>query len=238
MRSTSCGRSVRSRNADGSTNPQRLGQLRFGRQSIARNEFPFDDVLLDLFSGLIPNLGTTQCLHETSLARLRIPNTCDRLSDNPILSTLFAPFAPYKAAMPTVAITDYTFPNLEVEQAILLAAGFELRSGNDKQVPAPQALVAEADAVITQFAPINAEVIGAMQRAKIIVRYGIGYDNVDVKAARERGIPVCNIPDYCIDEVADHTLARSQLTTSTRCSLTAIQARNSTCRRIRSHGLN
>ncbi len=109
--------------------------------------------------------------------------------------------------MPTVAITDYSFPNLDVEQAILSAAGFELRSGNDKQVPALQAFVAEADAVITQFAPINADVIGAMQRAKVIVRYGIGYDNVDVKAARERGIPVCNIPDYCIDEVADHTLA-------------------------------
>ncbi len=109
--------------------------------------------------------------------------------------------------MPTVAITDYSFPNLDVEQAILSAAGFELRSGNDKQVPALQAFVAEADAVITQFAPINADVIGAMQRAKVIVRYGIGYDNVDVKAARERDIPVCNIPDYCIDEVADHTLA-------------------------------
>ncbi len=109
--------------------------------------------------------------------------------------------------MPTVAITDYSFPNLDVEQAILSAAGFELRSGNDKLVPALQSLVAEADAVITQFAPINADVIGAMQRAKVIVRYGIGYDNVDVKAARERGIPVCNIPDYCIDEVADHTLA-------------------------------
>lgn len=109
--------------------------------------------------------------------------------------------------MLTVAITDYTFPNLEIEQSILSAAGFELRSGNDKQIPALQALVAEADAVITQFAPINADVIGAMQRVKVIVRYGIGYDNVDVKAARERGIPVCNIPDYCIDEVADHTLA-------------------------------
>ena len=109
--------------------------------------------------------------------------------------------------MHTVAITDYTFPNLELEHSILSAAGFELRSGNNKEIPALQALVAEADAVITQFAPINAEVIGAMQRAKVIVRYGIGYDNVDVQAARERGIPVCNIPDYCIDEVADHTLA-------------------------------
>lgn len=83
----------------------------------------------------------------------------------------------------------------------------ELRSGNDKQVPALKALVAEADAVIVQFAPIDAEVIGAMRRARAIVRYGIGYDNVDVHAAQERGIPVCNIPDYCIDEVADHTLA-------------------------------
>ena len=109
--------------------------------------------------------------------------------------------------MPTVAITDYSFPDLEIEQAILSAAGFEIRSGNDKQTSALKSLVAEADAVITQFAPINADVIGAMQRAKVIVRYGIGYDNVDVKAARERGIPVCNVPDYCIDEVADHTLA-------------------------------
>ena len=46
-----------------------------------------------------------------------------------------------------------------------------------------------------------------MQNAKVIVRYGIGVDNVDLESARQRGIPVCNVPDYCIDEVADHTLA-------------------------------
>ena len=109
--------------------------------------------------------------------------------------------------MPIGSITDYTFPSLDIEESLIRAAGGELRSGNDKQVEALKRLAADADAVITQFAPINAEVIGAMQRAKVIVRYGIGYDNVDVKAARERGIPVCNIPDYCIDEVADHTLA-------------------------------
>jgi D-3-phosphoglycerate dehydrogenase len=109
--------------------------------------------------------------------------------------------------MPIVSITDYTFPSLDIEESLVRAAGGELRSGNDKQVEALKRLVADADAVITQFAPINAEVIGAMQRAKVIVRYGIGYDNVDVKAARELGIPVCNVPDYCIDEVADHTLA-------------------------------
>jgi D-3-phosphoglycerate dehydrogenase len=54
---------------------------------------------------------------------------------------------------------------------------------------------------------VNADVVNAMTKAKAIVRYGIGFDNVDCAAARERGIAVCNIPDYCIDEVADHTLA-------------------------------
>lgn len=111
--------------------------------------------------------------------------------------------------MPIVSITDYTFPNLDIEESLITAAGAELRSGNDKQVDALKSLVADADAdaVITQFAPINAEVIAAMQQARVIVRYGIGVDNVDLIAARARGIPVCNVPDYCIDEVADHTLA-------------------------------
>ena len=67
--------------------------------------------------------------------------------------------------------------------------------------------VGDADAVITQFAPVDAQVIAAMKRARAIVRYGIGVDNVDLDAARKHGIPVCNVPDYCIDEVADHTLA-------------------------------
>lgn len=109
--------------------------------------------------------------------------------------------------MSLVAITDYTFPSLDIEQRILQAAGAQVRAGNDKQVAALKTLVADADAVITQFAPVDAEVIRAMERARVIVRYGIGVDNVDLKAAQERGIPVCNIPDYCIDEVADHTLA-------------------------------
>lgn len=109
--------------------------------------------------------------------------------------------------MPMVAITDYTFPSLDIEERILKAAGAEVRAGNDRQVAALIRLVAEADAVITQFAPINAEVIASMRHAKVIVRYGIGVDNVDLDAARDKGIAVCNVPDYCVDEVADHTLA-------------------------------
>ena len=109
--------------------------------------------------------------------------------------------------MSKVAITDYTFPTLEIEETILQSASCEIISGQcrtpDELIP----LVADADAVITQFSPVNADVVAAMEKARVIVRYGIGFDNVACGAAREKGIPVCNVPDYCIDEVADHTLA-------------------------------
>jgi D-3-phosphoglycerate dehydrogenase / 2-oxoglutarate reductase len=86
--------------------------------------------------------------------------------------------------------------------------GHEIAAWKEKRtaVELPR-LVADADAVITQFAPVNADVIASMRQAKVIVRYGIGVDNVDLEAAKARGIPVCNVPDYCIDEVADQTLA-------------------------------
>lgn len=107
-----------------------------------------------------------------------------------------------------IAITDYSFPNLEIEEGILKAAGHEVVAWKEKRPSAELVnLVRDADAVITQFASVNAEVIASMQQSKAIVRYGIGVDNVDLAAARARGISVCNVPDYCIDEVADHTLA-------------------------------
>jgi D-3-phosphoglycerate dehydrogenase / 2-oxoglutarate reductase len=106
-----------------------------------------------------------------------------------------------------VVVTDHAFPDLAIEEAIMGQAGATLVGAQTKDVAALAAAVADADAVITQFAPVNADVVAAMQRARVIVRYGIGVDNVDLAAARARGIPVCNVPDYCIDEVADHTLA-------------------------------
>jgi len=106
-----------------------------------------------------------------------------------------------------VVITDQTFGSLDIEETILRPTGCELVSGQCRTSESLIALVSDADAVITQFAPIKADVIAAMQDARVIVRYGIGVDNVDLEAARKRNIPVCNVPDYCIDEVADHTLA-------------------------------
>jgi D-3-phosphoglycerate dehydrogenase len=110
--------------------------------------------------------------------------------------------------MPTVAITDYAFPDLSLEESILCPEGVEIVSLKEKRsADELSILVGNADAVIVQFAAVTAEVVHAMTKAKAIVRYGIGYDNVDGAAARARGIPLCNVPDYCVDEVADHTLA-------------------------------
>ena len=108
---------------------------------------------------------------------------------------------------PLVAITDWNFTDLNLEKEILESNQIELLCKQSKSESELISLVSEVDAVITQFSKINASVIGAMKNAKVIVRYGIGVDNVDLAAAHSYNIPVCNIPDYCIDEVADHTLA-------------------------------
>ena len=105
-----------------------------------------------------------------------------------------------------VIVTDFSFPNLNVEEAILRPTGAEFVSGQCKTRELLLPFVADADVVITQFAPITAEVIAAMTKAKAIIRYGIGVDNVDLAAAKAKGIAVSNVPDYCIDEVADQTL--------------------------------
>jgi D-3-phosphoglycerate dehydrogenase / 2-oxoglutarate reductase len=105
-------------------------------------------------------------------------------------------------------ITDFTFDNLDVEKGILEPLGCQVVSRKSStNVPELTELVKDADYVITQFAPVNAHVIGGLRNCKVIVRYGIGVDNVDLAAAAARGIPVCNVPDFCTDEVADHALA-------------------------------
>jgi D-3-phosphoglycerate dehydrogenase len=108
---------------------------------------------------------------------------------------------------PIVCITDYGFANIDTERDIVEDAGAELRTGQCKTAAEVIALCAEADVVITQWAPISAEVIAGLNNCNGLVRYGIGVDNIDLKAAAAAGIPVANVPDYCIDEVADHTMA-------------------------------
>jgi len=107
----------------------------------------------------------------------------------------------------TVVFTDWTFPDLALEEGILKPLGLHIIARQCKTEAGLITLVSGADCVITQFARLNAAVIGEMKRARAIVRYGIGVDNIDLDAAQAQGIPVANVPDYCIDEVADQTLA-------------------------------
>ena len=65
----------------------------------------------------------------------------------------------------------------------------------------------DADAVLTFFGQMSRRVIESSPKLKVIVRYGIGYDTVDVDAATDNGVLVVNLPGFCLDEVADHTLA-------------------------------
>ncbi|MGH2388573.1 MAG: C-terminal binding protein, partial [Chloroflexota bacterium] len=108
---------------------------------------------------------------------------------------------------PVVVVTDFSFTDdLAVEKAALEPLGCTVVGAQCRTAEEVAAVVKDADFVFTQFAPVTEQAIQAMSRARLITRYGIGVDNVDLVAARERGIPVYNVPDYCIDEVADHTL--------------------------------
>jgi len=109
-------------------------------------------------------------------------------------------------AMAKVLITDNRFESLDVEKAILQPQGCEIIEGQYSRAEDLIPVVADIDYIITQFSPLTAAVIAAMSRCRVIVRYGVGVDNIDLDAARARRIPVCNVPDYCMDEVADHTL--------------------------------
>jgi D-3-phosphoglycerate dehydrogenase len=107
-----------------------------------------------------------------------------------------------------VVVTDHVFHELEIERVLLSEVGHELRfDGNAASVDEVRRAVVGADAVLNCYAPMPAEVIGSLDRCRVIARYGIGVDTIDLAAATARGILVTNVPDYCIDEVSDHALA-------------------------------
>jgi D-3-phosphoglycerate dehydrogenase / 2-oxoglutarate reductase len=106
-----------------------------------------------------------------------------------------------------VAVADSVFPNLDLARAVVSRAGAELRMAS---APTPEGIVAaarDADALLVTYAKINADMIREMKKCKIISRFGIGVDNVDIEAATRQGIVVTKVPDYCIDEVSDHAMA-------------------------------
>ena len=110
-------------------------------------------------------------------------------------------------AKPLVVITDHIFPTQDIERTAVTGAGADLAVGACRTEDEVLALAREADVVLTTYAPVTAKVIAGLNRCRTIVRYGVGVDNVAVEEATGRGIFVCNVPDYSIDEVSEHALA-------------------------------
>ena len=111
--------------------------------------------------------------------------------------------------MPTVVITDHLFPSIQLQKEVVEQAGFILQEAKPVCKTEDDIIerCGEADALIVQWAPITRRVLDALPKVKGVVRYGIGVDNIDLKAAKDAGRMVSNVPNYCQEEVSDHTLA-------------------------------
>ena len=106
-----------------------------------------------------------------------------------------------------VLITDYAWPDLEIEQTILANAGIELIVATDSNPSSLVELVNDVQAIMTCWASIPAAVLDAAPTCRMVARMGIGLDNIDIQKCTDRKIVVTNVPDYCSEEVAEHTLA-------------------------------
>ena len=109
--------------------------------------------------------------------------------------------------MGRIVTTDSTFPSLEHEEAVArrFSAEFSAHQATTEREAAE--VTAGADVVFVNFAPITREVLAGLAPDAVVIRYGVGYDNVDLDAARELGVRVANVPDYGTDTVAGHAAA-------------------------------
>ena len=105
-----------------------------------------------------------------------------------------------------VVVSDQVFPTVDLERAMLAEIDAELVVATG-DVDAVLDVAADADAILNTYLSWNAETLGRLERCKIIARYGIGVDNIDLDAARAAGMVVTNVPDYSVQEVAAHSLA-------------------------------
>jgi len=106
-----------------------------------------------------------------------------------------------------VVVTDYTFPALAQEETAALGAGATFQSHQCKTADDVAQTVAGADVAVVQFAPFGPAAAAAVKPGATVIRYGVGYNNIDLAACAAHGLRVGYVPDYCADEVADHTAA-------------------------------
>ena len=106
-----------------------------------------------------------------------------------------------------VLVTDYVWPTLDRERAILEPLGVELVPSPSGDEATLARLAAGVDGIMTCFASVTPAVVRAPAQLKVVARYGIGVDNIAVDVASGRDAVVTNVPDYCVEEVAEHALA-------------------------------
>lgn len=108
---------------------------------------------------------------------------------------------------PLIAVADSPFPNLDPAATVLSELNAELVMAD---APTPEGILAvarQADGLMVTYGKITAEVIAGLEKCKVIGRFGLGVDNIDIDAATKAGIAVVYVPDYCVDEVSDHAMA-------------------------------
>src|SRR5438067_13321869 len=111
--------------------------------------------------------------------------------------------------MPTfrVVLLEHGYATTEYEREIIAAAGGELIDAENLPLPEALRLCEEADGIFCRRLEVTGAMMKGFRRCKIIVRYGVGTDNVDVDAATAAGIMVGHVPSYCVDEVSAHAIA-------------------------------
>ncbi|WP_159792358.1 C-terminal binding protein [Puerhibacterium puerhi] len=114
---------------------------------------------------------------------------------------------PGAAGAPVVVITDCDHDAFDAEIAVARAAGVELRLAQARTRDELLEVAADADGLVVQYADITAEVLDGLPRLRVVSRYGVGVDSVDLAAAAARGVAVCNVPDYGTEAVSDHAIA-------------------------------
>jgi D-3-phosphoglycerate dehydrogenase / 2-oxoglutarate reductase len=108
---------------------------------------------------------------------------------------------------PLIVVTDSPFPSLDPAKAALKRVDPELRMARSPSADDILAVARDADAILVTYAKLPGELLRQLTRCKAIGRFGLGVDNIDVKAAAELGITVTYVPDYCMHEVSDHAMA-------------------------------
>lgn len=108
---------------------------------------------------------------------------------------------------PKVVVSDFTFPDLAQEERAAREGGADFAAFQCRTAEDVADAVAGAHVVAVQFAPFGEAAARAVAPGATVIRYGVGYDNIDLGAAGRAGLKVGYVPDYCADEVADHTAA-------------------------------